>query len=61
MKGTFDSPAAQGAKVDIAIMGLRVKGKLATLNVQFTPHVPGAAPGRINAYGLNGDHGPAPR
>ncbi|URM95728.1 hypothetical protein LUW76_16090 [Actinomadura madurae] len=57
VKGTFDSPAAQGAKVDIAIMGLRVKGKLATLNVQFTPHVPGAAPGRINAYGLNGDHG----
>lgn len=57
VKGTFDSPAAQGAKVDIAIMGLRTKGRLATLNVQFTPHVPAGGPDRINAYGLNGEHG----
>ena len=57
VQGTFDSPAAVGAKVDIAIMGLKAKGKLATLTVQFTPHVPGAEPRRINAYGLNGDRG----
>ncbi|MFB4300724.1 hypothetical protein [Actinomadura sp. NTSP31] len=55
VKGTFDSPQAPGAKVDIAIMGLRVKGRLATLTAQFTPHVPGAQ--RINAYRLNGEHG----
>ncbi|NDU71652.1 hypothetical protein GWI34_03280 [Actinomadura sp. DSM 109109] len=54
---TFDSPAAQGAKVDIAIMGLRAKGRLATLTVRFTPHVPGDEGSRINAYGLNGQHG----
>ncbi|QKW34180.1 hypothetical protein HUT06_09210 [Actinomadura sp. NAK00032] len=56
VQGTFDSPAAVGAKVDIAIMGLKAKGKLATLTVRFTPHVPGARPGRINGYGLNGNH-----
>ncbi|MGI5326372.1 hypothetical protein [Actinomadura nitritigenes] len=55
VKGTFDSPLAQGAKVDIAIMGLRVKGALATLTTQMTPHVPGGQ--RINAYRLNGEHG----
>ncbi|WP_344277717.1 hypothetical protein [Actinomadura napierensis] len=54
VKGTFDSPLAQGAKVDIAIMGLRVKGALATLTTQMTPHVPGGQ--RINAYRLNGEH-----
>ncbi|TDD81023.1 hypothetical protein E1293_19445 [Actinomadura darangshiensis] len=57
VKGTFDSPAAQGAKVDIAIMGLKVKGKLATLTVQYVPHVPGAEPNDINAYELNGERG----
>ncbi|MBO2458848.1 hypothetical protein [Actinomadura violacea] len=55
VKGTFDSPMAQGAKVDIAIMGLRVKGALATLTTRMTPHVPGGQ--RINAYRLNGEHG----
>ncbi|WP_433467361.1 hypothetical protein [Spirillospora sp. CA-128828] len=57
VKGTFDSPAVQGGKVDIAIMGLKVKGKLATLTVQFVPHVPGVEPNRMNAYGLNGRNG----
>lgn len=55
VRGTFDSPLAQGAKVDIAIVGLRVKGALATLTTQMTPHVPGGQ--RINAYRLNGEHG----
>ena len=57
VKGTFDSPAARGAKVDIAILGLRVKGRLATLGVQIVPNVPGAEDGRINPYGLNGERG----
>jgi hypothetical protein len=57
VKGTFDSPAAKGATIDIAIMGLKVKGKLATLNVQFTPHLPATDTRRINAYSLNGERG----
>lgn len=56
VKGTFDSPAAKGATVDIAIMGLRAKGKLATLTVQLTPHLPATDKRRINAYVLNGEH-----
>lgn len=57
VKGTFDSPIAQGAKLDIAVMGLRAKGRLATLTVQLTPHVPPGGPTRVNAYRLNGEHG----
>lgn len=57
VKATFDSPAAQGAKVDIAVMGLRTKGRLATLGLQMVPHVPGGLPSRLNPYGLNGNRG----
>ncbi|MGI5203999.1 hypothetical protein ACQEU6_20775 [Spirillospora sp. CA-108201] len=57
VKGTFDSPAAQGAKIDIALMGLKTSGKLATLTAQLTPHVPAGGPTRLNAYVLNGEHG----
>ncbi|MEV3922920.1 hypothetical protein [Actinomadura coerulea] len=57
VKATFDSPIAQGSKIDIAVMGLKAKGRLATLNVQLTPHVPLGGPTRINAYRLNGEHG----
>ncbi|MEU5991587.1 hypothetical protein ABZ806_21665 [Spirillospora sp. NPDC047418] len=56
VKGTFDSPAAKGATVDISIMRLKAKGKLATLTVQITPHLPATDTRRINAYGLNGEH-----
>ncbi|MWA00612.1 hypothetical protein F8568_009515 [Actinomadura sp. LD22] len=55
-KATFDSPMAPGAKVDIAVMGLRVKGKLATLTLQWTPHVTGAG-NDPTPYRLNGKHG----
>ncbi|MFC5749511.1 hypothetical protein [Actinomadura rugatobispora] len=54
---TFDTPIANGAKIDIAVMGLQVRGKLATLTVRLTPHVPadhsdqGPSP-----YALNGRH-----
>ncbi|WUH97428.1 hypothetical protein OHR68_28385 [Spirillospora sp. NBC_00431] len=54
VEGTFDSAAAAGTKVDIAIMGLRAKGRLATLNVRFTPRVPAGGPGSPNPYTLNG-------
>jgi hypothetical protein len=56
VQGTFDSPAAKGATVDISIMRLKAKGKLATLTVQITPHLPATDTRRINAYGLNGEH-----
>lgn len=55
-KATFDSPMAPGAKVDIAVMGLRVKGRLATLTLQWTPHVTGSA-NTPTPYRLNGEHG----
>ncbi|MEU8305755.1 hypothetical protein AB0C84_19540 [Actinomadura sp. NPDC048955] len=57
VKGTFDSPMAQGAKIDIALMGLKAKGQLATLTAQLTPHVPVGDTVRLNAYRLNGEHG----
>ncbi|WP_158079491.1 hypothetical protein [Actinomadura sp. CNU-125] len=42
-KQTFTSPLAKGATVDIAIMGLSVSGKLAVLDLQYTPHVTGGS------------------
>ncbi|MEV5825828.1 hypothetical protein AB0L25_09650 [Spirillospora sp. NPDC052242] len=39
-KQTFTSPLTKGATVDIAIMGLSVSGKLAVLDLQFTPNLP---------------------
>ena len=53
-KGTFDSPIAPGAKVDIAIVSLRANGKLATLAAQVTPHVPPGADDKPTLYKLNG-------
>lgn len=55
-KGTFDSPMAPGAKVDIAINRLKVDGRLATLTAQFTPHVPNP-PLKPTLYRLNGENG----
>ncbi|MQY03831.1 hypothetical protein [Actinomadura macrotermitis] len=57
VKGTFPSPIAAGATVDIAIMGLKVRAKLATLTVQLTPHVPPGGEQNPNPYGLNGGNG----
>ncbi|TDB93304.1 hypothetical protein [Actinomadura sp. 7K534] len=56
-KGTFDSPIAPGAKVDIAIMGLKVRGRLATLLTQFTPRIPPGGEDNPNPYELNGRNG----
>ncbi|MGP4023829.1 hypothetical protein [Actinomadura sp. 3N407] len=56
-KGTFDSPIASGAKIDIAIMGIKVRGKLAILTTQFTPHIPPGGETNPNPYELNGKNG----
>ncbi|WP_165970530.1 hypothetical protein [Actinomadura sp. 6K520] len=56
-KGTFDSPIAPGAKVDIAIMGLKARGRLATLTTQFTPRIPPGGETNPNPYELNGRNG----
>ncbi|TDC54935.1 hypothetical protein E1281_15015 [Actinomadura sp. KC345] len=56
-KGTFDSPIAPGAKIDIAIMGIKVRGKLATLSTQYTPHIPPGGEDNPNPYELNGRNG----
>lgn len=56
-KGTFDSPIAPGAKVDIAIMGIQVRGRLAVLTTQFTPHIPPGGEDKPNPYRLNGRNG----
>ncbi|MBE1534183.1 hypothetical protein [Actinomadura algeriensis] len=39
-QGTFDSPNVEGATVDIAVMGLKAQGRLATLTVLLTPRMP---------------------
>jgi len=57
VKATFDSPIGPGAKVDIAILDLRVTGKLAQLTLAITPHVVGGDD-KPNVYELNGGQGP---
>ncbi|RSN64107.1 MULTISPECIES: hypothetical protein [Actinomadura] len=42
-KQTFTSPLAKGAAVDVEIMGLSTAGKLAVLDVRFTPKLPAGA------------------
>ncbi|MEW2352541.1 hypothetical protein [Spirillospora sp. NPDC029432] len=55
--GTFDTPVAEGAKVEIAVMGLRVRGKLATLTMRLTPRLPATTEQTPNPYELNGRDG----
>ncbi|WP_433333917.1 hypothetical protein [Spirillospora sp. CA-294931] len=57
VKAAFPSGLAPGAKVDIAIMSLKVRGKLATLSVQLTPHVPQGVSQKPSPYELNGNNG----
>jgi hypothetical protein len=57
VKATFDSPIAAGAKVDIAILGLKVTGKLAQLTLAITPHVVGETDSP-SVYDLNGGNRP---
>ncbi|GAA4224597.1 hypothetical protein GCM10022254_04410 [Actinomadura meridiana] len=54
--GTFATPAAAGAKVDVGILGLKVSGRLATLNFQLTPRLPTGDQGALSPYDLNGKH-----
>jgi hypothetical protein len=51
-QATFESPAAQGAKVEIGIVELRVTGQLAQLTLSITPRVPGS--GSPTVYELPG-------
>ncbi|MFI0351625.1 hypothetical protein [Actinomadura sp. 9N407] len=56
--GTFDTSVAEGAKIEIAVMGLKARGRLATLTMRLTPRLPAAAPDQTpNPYELNGRHG----
>lgn len=57
VKATFDSPIAAGAKVDIAVLGLKVTGKLAQLTLAITPHVVGETDSP-SVYDLNGGNRP---
>ncbi|MFC6878326.1 MULTISPECIES: hypothetical protein [Actinomadura] len=54
VQGTFPSAISSGATVDIAIFGLKARGKLATLTVRYTPHIPPGGDGNPNPYNLNG-------
>lgn len=57
IEGTFDSPIHTGAKTDIAIMGIKTRGRLATLGVRMTPRIPAGGPDRLTPYLLNGERG----
>lgn len=50
-------PQAPSAEVEIAVMGLRVRGKLATLTVRMTPRIPAGGPDDASPYELNGNEG----
>ncbi|MEV0406107.1 hypothetical protein [Actinoallomurus sp. NPDC050550] len=54
-QATFPSPIAAGATVDLAILGLKVDGRLADLTISMTPHVRSAgSTQRVTPYLLNG-------
>lgn len=57
VKAAFDSPIAPGAKVDVAVLGLDVHGKLARLTLSITPRVVGGDD-KPSVYELNGNQGP---
>ncbi len=47
-------PKSKDATVDIAVLGLAVQGRLATLTVRFTPHFPDDSPGQsISLYDMS--------
>ncbi|OLT12522.1 hypothetical protein BJF79_22055 [Actinomadura sp. CNU-125] len=51
-------PQAPVAQVEIAVIGLKVRGRLATLTVQMTPRLPDDAENdTASPYELNGDEG----
>ncbi|RSN64106.1 hypothetical protein [Actinomadura sp. WAC 06369] len=50
-------PQAPSAEVEIAVLGLRVRGKLATLTVRMTPRIPPGGPDKASPYDLNGNEG----
>ncbi|GAA3944152.1 hypothetical protein GCM10023085_27700 [Actinomadura viridis] len=57
VSGTFDTPLVTGGKVDIAMMGLRARGRLAMLTVRLTPRLPaGFSDQDPSPYRLNGSN-----
>ena len=57
--GTFDTPLVAGGKVDIAVMDLRARGRLATLTIRITPHLPANHSDQSpTPYELNGNNRP---
>ncbi|KAB2388841.1 hypothetical protein [Actinomadura montaniterrae] len=50
---TFDTPKFPNGKVEVAVMSLQVRGKLAILTVRLTPHLPQGSPEKTNPYELN--------
>jgi hypothetical protein len=47
-------PNSRDATVDIAVLGLAVQGRLATLTVRFSPHFPSASPDQgISLYDMS--------
>ncbi|MFD0900765.1 hypothetical protein [Actinomadura sediminis] len=58
VKATLGAPPQEpSAEVEIAVMGLRVRGRLATLTVQMTPRLPAGGPDETSPYKLNGNDG----
>ncbi|MEV5825830.1 hypothetical protein AB0L25_09660 [Spirillospora sp. NPDC052242] len=58
VKATLGAPPqAPSAEVEIAVMGLRVRGRLATLTVRMTPRIPPGGPDDASPYELNGGEG----
>jgi len=55
-KATYDAPFAPKGTVDIAVHGLKRRGKLLDLTISVTPHNPeNTGDGKINLFGLMGN------
>jgi hypothetical protein len=58
VSGTFDTPLVAGGRVEIAVLDLKVRGRLATLTVRLTPRLPAGVPSRTTSpFRLNGSNG----
>lgn len=58
IKQTVRGRETTDGTVDIGILGLEVRGKLATVTLAFTPHYPSVSPGEsISLYDMNGENG----
>lgn len=60
VSATVATPKFPGGKVEIAIMGLQVRGKLMVLTIRLTPHLPQGSTEKTNPYELNDETSLAP-